>query len=137
MTLTKLAARAGVDTPMEFEDAAGRDAQGVVVVDENGEQRPIRAFLDPEHLTLTTTDETAVQDNFDTLDEDTVRDVMIQNLTEYDAYVIWGTDTVTATSSHTLLRASSSISLEKVKYTYFSVIRAGDDDVSVRITGIG
>jgi hypothetical protein len=96
------------------------------------------ALLDPEIITLTTTDDTAVQNNFSVITADTLRDVLIQNDSASKAYVIWGTSAVTATNNHAILAANGNIALENVNYTYFSVIRVtGGSNVTVHIVGIG
>lgn len=95
-------------------------------------------FRDPEHILLTTTDNTAVQKKFSRFTSDTVRDVLIQNNTSSKCYITWGTSVVTATTNHTILPGYSHLSLESVCFTYFSVIREVDgNNVVVHITGIG
>ena len=90
-----------------------------------------------EHISLTTNAATAKNGSFSTLTEDTIVDVVIQNLSAAACYITFGTTTVTATSNDMYLAANASVSLNNTKFVYFSVIRATGTDVTLRITGIG
>ena len=89
-----------------------------------------------EHITLTTTDASAVQNAFIIIASEDLSDVAIQNLSDGGCYITFGTSAVTATINHLYMTGNSSVSLTNTKFNNFSVIRA-TTDVSVRITGIG
>ncbi len=90
-----------------------------------------------EFLTIQTNDNTAKSANFQTLNKNTVRDTVIQNLTPYGCYITFGISPVTADDTCLFIPGSTSISLDRVAFTYFSVIRSTSDNVKIRISGVG
>ena len=90
-----------------------------------------------ENLTLTTLGSDAVQTVFSIFDSETISDVVIQNLTNYGCYLLFGVSAVTATDNDLYLSGGASISLANSAFIHFSIIRAVSNNASIRITGIG
>ncbi len=95
------------------------------------------AGMTPEHLDIITDSAAAKAAKFATYDKVSIRDIMMQNLSIFDCWIVWDTDPVTATPLMTKLKAGATIDIANVQYTHFSVLRIGNDNVNVRVTGIG
>ncbi len=96
----------------------------------------IAGAVDIEHLDLITTDDTEESVVFANIATSQIKDVVIQNISANDAWILWGAVVGAATSSHTLLKGNGTITLQGTKAVHFSAINKDAGlNVALRITG--